>query len=67
MIFDAYRMSPDEGLEEFHEVEKTLLDKEKKESQCCEKTVFSGIFWQALTMTFVAEWGKQCGPASRGL
>ncbi|XP_003747280.1 transmembrane protein 165 [Galendromus occidentalis] len=59
MIYDAYRMSPDEGLEEFHEVEKTLLDHEKKASQPCEKTFLSGTFWQALTMTLVAEWGDR--------
>ncbi|XP_022645096.1 transmembrane protein 165-like isoform X2 [Varroa jacobsoni] len=70
MLYEASRMSDDEGKEEFEEVEKTLNQKEMETSADVESgvastmqdrlyAVLSRVFWQALTLTFVAEWGDR--------
>lgn len=70
MLYDASKMSDEEGKEEFEEVEKTLNQKEMENSADVETglgtsmqtrlyTVLSRVFWQALTLTFVAEWGDR--------
>lgn len=77
MIKEAYYMSPDEGLKEFEEVQRSLTKKELDDSLQASRDVdveaggslstmhrrvwafFSRIFFQALTLTFVAEWGDR--------
>ncbi|ODM96720.1 Transmembrane protein [Orchesella cincta] len=83
MLYDGYRMSPDEGQEELEEVQATLRrrddDNNDIESQTSKEatpmvsegyklptgirrilfTLFSRIFLQAFTMTFLAEWGDR--------
>ncbi|OQR67803.1 transmembrane protein-like [Tropilaelaps mercedesae] len=70
MLYEASHMSDDEGKEEFEEVEKTLNQKEMETSADVESgvasstqhrlyTVLSRVFWQALTLTFLAEWGDR--------
>ncbi|CAL8119943.1 unnamed protein product [Orchesella dallaii] len=82
MLYDGYRMSPDEGQEELEEVQATLRrrddDNNDVESQASKETplvgegyrlptglrrilftLFSRIFVQAFTMTFLAEWGDR--------
>lgn len=70
MLYEASRMSDDEGKEEFEEVEKTLNQKEMETSADVESglassmqsrlyRILSRVFWQALTLTFLAEWGDR--------
>ncbi|XP_003741631.1 transmembrane protein 165 [Galendromus occidentalis] len=70
MLYEASQMADDEGKEEFEEVEKTLNQKEMENTADIETgqatsmqsrlyTVLSRVFWQALTLTFVAEWGDR--------
>lgn len=70
MLYEASQMSDEEGKEEFEEVEKTLNQKEMENTADVETglatsrqsrlyTVLSRVFWQALTLTFVAEWGDR--------
>lgn len=70
MLYEASQMSDEEGKEEFEEVEKTLNQKEMESTADVETgqatsmqsrvyTVLSRVFWQALTLTFVAEWGDR--------
>jgi len=65
MLHEGYHMSPNEGQEEFDEVNEELRKKnEKGDVETGEKgpsaLMFgSKIFMQAFTMTFVAEWGDR--------
>lgn len=53
-------MRPDEGLNEYRAVEKTILGKEdsRPEKGSRPNTFWSGAFWEAFMMIFLAEWGK---------
>lgn len=77
MIREAYYMDPNEGLEEYEEVQKTLSKKELDDSMQASRDAldvesgvvfrvhrrlwgfFSRVFFQALTLTFLAEWGDR--------
>lgn len=79
MIREAYYMQPDEGMDEYEEVQKSLTRKETDDiaSQARDSVVsmeagatavsfrrrvrlfLSKVFFQALTLTFVAEWGDR--------
>lgn len=77
MIREAYYMDPNEGLEEYEEVQKTLSKKELDDSMQASRDAsdmesgvafsihrrlwgfFSRIFFQAFTLTFLAEWGDR--------
>lgn len=79
MIREAYYMQPDEGMDEYEEVQKSLTRKEMDDSanQARDSVVnmeagstsvsfrrrmrlfLSKVFFQALTLTFVAEWGDR--------
>ncbi|KAH7969239.1 hypothetical protein HPB52_016278 [Rhipicephalus sanguineus] len=79
MIREAYYMQPDEGMDEYEEVQKSLSRKEMDDSanQARDSVVnmeagstsvsfrrrmrlfLSKVFFQALTLTFVAEWGDR--------
>ncbi|OQR67806.1 transmembrane protein-like [Tropilaelaps mercedesae] len=70
MLYDAWRMSDNEAKESFKEVEQQLNDKEidtsvnseismSRSMQTRTCAVMSRVFWQALVMTFIAEWGDR--------
>ncbi|XP_071950700.1 putative divalent cation/proton antiporter TMEM165 isoform X2 [Antedon mediterranea] len=79
MLRDGYKMAPDEGQEEFEEVQADLKrrDEEREKQTMSGVTedpesgiirvqspkkllgIFSPIFLQALTLTFLAEWGDR--------
>ncbi|XP_077558748.1 putative divalent cation/proton antiporter TMEM165 [Haemaphysalis longicornis] len=78
MIKEAYYMAPDEGMDEYEEVQKSITKKEMEDSDQPRDSVvnmeagvsvvsfrrrlssfLSKIFFQALTLTFVAEWGDR--------
>jgi len=65
MLHEGYHMSPNEGQEEFDEVNEELRKKnEKGDVESGEKITSalkfgSQIFMQAFTMTFLAEWGDR--------
>jgi len=74
MLREGYKMSPNEGQEEFEEVQEDLNKREKEEGSAAqdvetgvrgggvERSVLafvSKIFLQSFTMTFLAEWGDR--------
>jgi len=69
MLHEGYHMSPNEGQEEFDEVNEELRKKAEKESKGDVESgdlrnpsvvlFTSKIFIQAFTMTFLAEWGDR--------
>lgn len=69
MLHEGYHMSPNEGQEEFDEVNEEIRKKTEKESRGDVESAdirnpsallfTSRIFIQAFTMTFLAEWGDR--------
>ncbi|VDN28039.1 unnamed protein product [Dibothriocephalus latus] len=66
MLYDAYKMSPDDANEEYQEVEQQIGSADVNSGSRCHvrvrallRKVLSPIFAEAFLMTFLAEWGDR--------